>query len=83
MDGFDDVGVGGGGFDFFAELGDVLVEGAAVGEVVHAPGVVVEFVAGDDLGGAVVEELQDFEVAEGELDFFFISKGAEFGGVNF
>ena len=83
MDGFDDFGVGGIGFYLFAELGDVLVEGAAVRKVIHAPGVIVELVAGDHLGGTVVEELQDFEVAQGELDFVVVAEGAQFGGKDF
>ena len=33
--------------DFFAEHVDVLVEGAGVGEVFHAPAAVEELVAGD------------------------------------
>lgn len=80
VDGFDNGGLDGIDFDFFAELGDVLVERTTVGEVVHAPGVIVELIAGDDLGGAVVEELQDFEVAQGEGDFLFTTKGTELAG---
>lgn len=80
VDGLDEGGICGVGFDFFAELGDVLVEGAAVGHVVVAPGVVVDVVAGEDLVGVVVEELEDFEVAQGEGDFGFVTNSAEFGG---
>ena len=68
VDGFDNGGLDGIDFDFFAELGDVLVERTTVGEVVHAPGVIVELIAGDDLEAVLREDGLPLGEVGGDFD---------------
>jgi hypothetical protein len=63
MHGADDARLGGVFFDAFAKLGDVLVEGAALGEEIDAPDLVGEGIAIDDLASAVMEEAQELRRA--------------------
>ena len=79
----DDAGIGRVGFYAFAELGNVLVEGAAGRVVVGAPALVEEGVAVQGSTPVVVEEFKDGDVAEGEFDDEVITIGPEFGGDDF
>ena len=58
MDSLDDLGVFGVLFDALAELGDVLVEGAAVGDEVESPAFSEEALAIDDLTALLVEQCE-------------------------
>lgn len=49
--------------DLLAQLGDVLVKGSAVGEVVHAPTFVEDGVAVEDLSYVIVEQREDLNVS--------------------
>ena len=83
MDGLDDGWVFWVVFDALAQLGDVLVEGAAVGQVVEAPGVAEEGVSVKDFAGVLVEDFEQFDVAQAEVDLVVGAVAAEFVGVDF
>lgn len=72
VDGADNGGGSGIGFNFFAQLGDVLIEGAAVGGVVHAPTDIEEGVAVDDFSLLLVQKQKDMEIAWADLDFLCV-----------
>lgn len=83
VDGFYNCGVCGVGFDAFAELGNVLIEAAGVGEVVAAPSGVEEAVSVYYFAFVLVEVFEDGDVAWAEVVGFFIAVGAEFVGDDF
>ena len=58
----------------------MLVERAAVGEEVDAPGFVADGVPIHDLAAAFVEDAEDFDIPCHQLDGFLTTIGAQFGG---
>src|SRR5262245_43141715 len=64
MNGKDNRRVLGIGFDALAQLGDVLVESAAVGHVIQAPAFVEKIVARNNHALVFVEQFEDFDVAK-------------------
>src|SRR5688572_28368527 len=66
--GLDDGRLPGVALDLLAELGDVLIEGAAVGVVITAPAGAKELIAAQDLSPAIMKNLQDLDLAQAELD---------------
>ena len=56
MNGLNEDRMAGVGFDFFAELRDVLIEGATVGHVLVTPSMIVDLVASEDLVRVLAED---------------------------
>src|SRR5690606_38336389 len=68
--------------DPFPQLRDVLIQGAAVGDVVHPPAEVEEHVARNHLAASIVEQLEDGHVAQAEVDGGVAAAGPKLGGVH-
>lgn len=72
-------GAGGIVFDVAAKADDEVIDGAGVGVFVDAPDLLEDFLAGDDLGGAIGEVAEEVGLHKGELGGAV--GGEEFEGV--
>ena len=77
MDGADDPRVFWIDLDALAKLRNVLVERAAVGEIVLTPAVIEDRVAIQHLALAVVQELKNFHVAQAQFDLHVAAEPAQ------
>jgi len=82
VDGADDLGVLRIPLDALAQLGDVLVQGAAVGQVVHAPAFVEQGIAVQHPPRVGAQQGEQLDVPQAEVDGLGAAVGPQLLGMD-